>query len=216
MTGSLDTSNRFLYNTHALEVLHMTDTIHDQVKQALHHFRLPRYDEITDVGLYLDQTTRYINEYMFPLSEDMAITSSMISNYVKIHLIPSPSHKHYSRNQIAALICITMIKTIMSMDNIYILMHMYKSNMSEEEAYELFRTELDHSLHYVFGVDEGISDPANDHQMTDFNLMIRNMTIAIAHKIYLDVCFTAIAKSGTVELPQKKQKKRKEIPQKNG
>ena len=76
MTGSLDTSNRFLYNNHALEVLHMTDTIHDQVKQALHHFRLPRYDEITDVGLYLDQTTRYINEYMFPLSEDMAITSS--------------------------------------------------------------------------------------------------------------------------------------------
>ena len=73
----------------------MTDTIHDQVKQALHHFRLPRYDEITDVGLYLDQTTRYINEYMFPLSEDMAITSSMISNYVKIHLIPSPSSEFY-------------------------------------------------------------------------------------------------------------------------
>lgn len=193
----------------------MTDTIHEQVKQALHHFRLPKYDEITDVGLYLDQTTRYINEYMFPLSEDMAITSSMISNYVKSHLILSPVHKHYSRDQIAALICITMMKTIMSMDNIYILMHMNGHSMSTPEAYELFRTELDHALLYVFGVSEELPTDSFQQKTSDYQLMIRNMTIAIAHKIYLDVCFLAIAKSGEVELPQKKQKKKKSTQQVN-
>lgn len=188
----------------------MTEKIHEQVKQALHHFRLPKYDEITDVGLYLDQTTRYINEYMFPLSEDMAITSSMIANYVKTHLIPSPVHKHYSRDQIAALICITMIKTIMSMENIYILMHMNDYGINMAEAYELFRSELDRALCYVFGVSESMSaESPLQAKTSDFQLMIRNMTIAIAHKIYLDVCFTAVIKSGAVELPQKKQKKKK-------
>ena len=189
----------------------MTQEIHEQVQQALRHFRLPTYDEITNVGLYLDQTTRYINEYMFPLSEDMAITSSMISNYVKQHLIPSPIHKQYSRDQIACLIAITMAKTILSMDHIYALIHMRDITDSFRLNYEFFREELNRSLQYVFGIASDDTANAPDNQK---DILIRNMTIAIAHKIYLDVCFTALTRSGLVELPGKKEKapKKQEKP----
>lgn len=30
-------------------------------------FRMPRYREIPDVGLYLDQTVKYMNRYLAPL-----------------------------------------------------------------------------------------------------------------------------------------------------
>ncbi|MBR6725209.1 MAG: DUF1836 domain-containing protein, partial [Erysipelotrichaceae bacterium] len=48
-------------------------------------FNLPTYKEIPSVGLYLDQTSKYINEVLLDLPDAM-ITNSMISNYVKKHL----------------------------------------------------------------------------------------------------------------------------------
>lgn len=45
------------------------------------NFRLPRYKEIPDIGLYLEQTVSYINNILSII--DISITSSMLSNYVK-------------------------------------------------------------------------------------------------------------------------------------
>ena len=51
-------------------------------------FRLPRYEQIPNVGLYLEQVVRYVNAHLAPLGES-ELTSSMVSNYVKQGLIPS-------------------------------------------------------------------------------------------------------------------------------
>lgn len=64
--------------------------------------RLSRYQEIPTVGLYLEQTTKYISQYLDPLEEN-CITSSMIANYVKKGLIANPVKKQYGREQIAYL-----------------------------------------------------------------------------------------------------------------
>lgn len=56
-------------------------------------FRMPRYREIPDVGLYLDQTVKYMNRYLAPLG-CMEITTSMVSNYVKKGYISNPVRKH--------------------------------------------------------------------------------------------------------------------------
>ena len=55
-------------------------------------FRLPRYGELPDVGLYLEQTTKYINHYLKPLG-CIEITGSMIRNYVKMGLVTNPVKK---------------------------------------------------------------------------------------------------------------------------
>ena len=57
-------------------------------------FRLPRYAQIPNVGLYLEQVVRYINSCLSPLGEP-ELTSSMVSNYVKQSLIPAPIRKTY-------------------------------------------------------------------------------------------------------------------------
>ena len=73
---------------------------------SIENFRLPRYREIPDVGLYLDQTVKYINPFLAPLGFP-EITASMISNYVKKGYIASPVRKQYNADQIACLFFIT-------------------------------------------------------------------------------------------------------------
>ena len=80
-------------------------------------FRMPRYREIPDVGLYLDQTVKYMNRYLAPLG-CMEITTSMVSNYVKKGYISNPVRKQYSAEQIAYLLFIAVAKSALSMENI--------------------------------------------------------------------------------------------------
>ena len=88
-------------------------------------FRMPRYREIPDVGLYLDQTVKYMNRYLAPLG-CMEITTSMVSNYVKKGYISNPVRKQYSAEQIAYLLFIAVAKSALSMDNITRLFQMQR------------------------------------------------------------------------------------------
>ena len=71
-------------------------------------YRMPRYKEIPNVGLYLEQTVKYINECLAPI--EISITPSMLSNYVKKGYIDRPIKKQYYADQIAYAIYIVIIK----------------------------------------------------------------------------------------------------------
>ena len=68
-------------------------------------FYLPTYEQIPDMGLYLEQTVKYVNN-CFENFPEMQLTASMVSNYVKKGLISNPVKKLYYREQIAHLIFI--------------------------------------------------------------------------------------------------------------
>ena len=73
---------------------------------------LPLYENIPDVGLYLDQITKYINYY---LEKDNQLTGSMITNYVKLKIVPKGIKKTYSRKHIAQFMLIACFKYVLSM-----------------------------------------------------------------------------------------------------
>ena len=98
-------------------VIHMKETTKQRIVESVKDFHLPRYHEIPNVGLYLEQTSKYIAECLAPVQET-AITSSMISNYVKKGLISSPVKKQYDREQIAHLMFIMLAKSVVSLDNL--------------------------------------------------------------------------------------------------
>ena len=83
--------------------------------ESIRNFRLPRYREIPDVGLYLEQTNKYLAAFLEPVLPG-SLTPSMISNYVKKGLIDSPAKKQYGREQIAYLFFIAMAKNVLSLD----------------------------------------------------------------------------------------------------
>ena len=160
----------------------------DEKKKAaiaapIQNFRLPRYDELPDVGLYLEQTTRYILEYLAPLQEHI-ITSSMISNYVKKELITNPVKKQYYKEQISHLFFISIVKSVVSMDDLHTLIELQKSTYPSRIAYDYFCSEFENILFYVFGLKDSVEYIGTEE--SDEKIILRNAIITAAHKIYLD------------------------------
>ena len=55
----------------------MTQEIKTAMLEKVRQFRLPAYEEIPNVGLYLEQVTKYISDYLAPL-EDVSISNTQI------------------------------------------------------------------------------------------------------------------------------------------
>ena len=161
-----------------------------QITQSIQDFRLPRYNEIPNVGLYLEQATKLICEYLVPLQEN-AITGSMISNYVKKGLVANPVKKLYNRDQIAYLTFIALAKNVLSLDNLTLFIRLQQSTYATERAYNYLCDEFENILQYVFGLKQEIDTVGMDS--TDEKFMLRATIITIAHKIYLEKCFDAMA-----------------------
>lgn len=102
---------------------------------TMQKINLPNYENIPDVGLYLDQVTKYINSY---LNEEYALTSNMITNYVKQKIVPKGYKKTYSRGHIAQFMLIAYFKTVLSMEQIKIIFTYYLKKYSIEEFYNIF------------------------------------------------------------------------------
>ncbi len=161
----------------------MNQDMHASVRDSIRDFSLPLYSEIPNVGLYLEQTSKYITEYLSYLG-DFNLTGSMISNYVKQGLIASPVKKQYSREQIAYLFFIALAKTVLSMDDIRMMFDLQKGSYTPQTAYEYLRLELGNVLDYVFGVKDTLDAVGVDDTLEKD--ILRNTIITIAHKVYLD------------------------------
>ena len=153
-----------------------------EIKSLIKDFSLPRYNDIPNVGLYLEQVVKYISEYLSPLGS-FSLTGSMVSNYVKKGLVENPIKKQYDRKQIASLIFIAVAKNVLSMDDILLLFNMQEKTYEPKRAYDYFCNELENVLGYVFGLKhiETIGSDSNDTKT-----MLRNTIIAVAYKVYHD------------------------------
>lgn len=159
------------------------------VTASVRTFKLPLYHEIPDVGLYLEQVTKYINDCLSPLMQ-AEMTGSMISNYVKKGLIANPTRKQYSREQIAYLMYIAVVKSVLPMEDIRLMVSIQQKTYTSEKAYNYFCRELENVLEYVFERRSELKDVGSEQ--TDEKIMLRNTIITVAHKVYLDKLFAAL------------------------
>ena len=169
-------------------------------KEKISEFNLPTYREIPNVGLYLDQVSKYINE-CFAEGPDFSITNSMISNYVKKRLISNPVKKQYGRDQIAYLIFIALAKNVLSLDNIATFIGLQEQTYPRQRAYDYFCEELENVLRSIFGLQD-VPEPVGVDS-TDEKIMLRNTIIALAQKLYLDKCFQVMAEENEENEPEK-------------
>lgn len=120
-------------------------------------FKLPRFHELPDVELYMDQVVSIIDKYFKVLDRDddkPIITSSMINNYVKLGIIPPPVRKRYGADHLAYLIMICLLKQVLSMSEITQLIGGYGEKL--DEKYDKFC-----SLQEKVFTDLDISDTAD-------------------------------------------------------
>ena len=174
----------------------MKETTKRQIAESIENFRLPRYTEIPDVGLYLEQVTKYISEYLGPLQEG-CITSSMISNYVKKGLIVSPVKKQYGREHIAYLFFIALTKNVLSLDGLINFIALQNRTYSLQKAYDYFCDQLESTLFFTAEVKDTMDIVGED--TADEKKLLFSCIVAVTQKIYLEKCLEAIAAEGTEE-----------------
>lgn len=161
----------------------MEKDFNTELTASIQKFHLPRYNEIPNVGLFLEQTTKYISDILMPL-HSITITSSMISNYVKKKLIPNPVKKQYDRDQVAYLIFIAVAKSVLSLENVQTIIDLQKRSYENKRAYDYFCRVFEDFLFYVFELSESLNDDGRHD--TREAILLRNTIIAVVHKIYLE------------------------------
>ncbi len=76
------------------------------------------WDNLPDIDLYMDQVISYMQRQHIGFSEGESLTSSMINNYVKAEIMPRVKGKRYSKEHIAYLTVISLLKQIVPVSDI--------------------------------------------------------------------------------------------------
>ncbi len=115
-------------------------------------FSCPDWSELPDIELYMDQVVSVLERYLSPFfpEEEKRITSTMINNYVKQHLLPAPENKRYGKKHLAYLFIISILKRFMQLSDIKLLVDALVEERGEEGAFTLFTTKLCRSLEKLF------------------------------------------------------------------
>ena len=111
-------------------------------EKYLLNYRLPAWEEIHDIGLYMDQVVTLLRQYLdyLPpeLKEEQVITPAAINNYVRKKIMPEPVKKKYYRSHIAYLIMICTLKQCMSISTLQTMIPMGLSDAELERTYTAF------------------------------------------------------------------------------
>ena len=110
--------------------------------------RLPRWDELPDFELYMDQVLSLMERYLggVPGAEQRGLTASMVNNYVKLGVMPAPVKKKYTRVHLAHLIMICVLKPSVPIDLIRGLIAGSQQGRNDREAYDWFCGEFEASV----------------------------------------------------------------------
>ena len=169
--------------------MHMEKDLKSLFAARVKDFHMPRYNELPDVGLYLEQVTKYINGILIQLGFT-EITPSMVSNYVKKGVIPPPVKKQYYVDQIGYLLFVGIAKNVISIEEIVGLIKMQTETYDRKTAYNYFCSEFENMLHYICGLKNSVDKIGVTN--TEEKMMFRSVIISASHIIFIRNCFNAL------------------------
>lgn len=111
-------------------------------------------DDLPNIDLYMDQVTTFMESQLASTKrypEDKVLTKTMINNYAKNNLLPSPEKKRYSKEHLLMLIFIYYFKNILSINDIQTLL----SPITDKFFKSTGEKDLTYIYNEVFGMEKG-------------------------------------------------------------
>lgn len=155
-------------------------------------FHCPRWEELPDLGLYMDQVLIVVEGALRPLFpyDPMVLTSTMVNNYVKQQVLPPSEKKKYRREHLATLITITILKRVLSVAEIKLVLECLSKSIDVPGGYDMFCAQLEHRLRGEAGLD-------------NCDLILSSAVDAVAGKLMFE------SKCAALVPPEKTAEKRK-------
>ena len=160
----------------------------ENLEEVIMKIHIPRWNELPEIDLYLDQVVNYLERYLTQYSvnkEDKIITKTMINNYVKQGIMPAPEKKRYSRAHIAYLMVICILKQVYSISDIGKLISLTIQYFEISKAYNRFCANLEISVKNVFTRKQF----PNIERMTEEQYLLKNVVQSVADKLYVEMKF---------------------------
>lgn len=138
-----------------------------ELRERLRRQRPVDWEQLPDFSLYMDQVLGYMDRQYIRFDEDDALTAAMVNNYTKSGLVPRAAGKKYSREHLAYLTAICVLKQVMSTKDMDLLLREELGEAhSVESGYRAFCGSLDRALSATVeemekrGEDDSLADSA--------------------------------------------------------
>ena len=101
---------------------------------------LPRWAELPDLALYMDQVLALMARYLenCPGADGKGLTASMVNNYVKQGVVPPPVKKRYGREHLATLVMLCLLKPVLPIASIHALLDTMLKEQRLDACYDVF------------------------------------------------------------------------------
>lgn len=139
-------------------------------EKYLEDFTLPSWNEIPNIGLYMEQVIILLKEYLdyLPpeLKDEQIITAATINNYVRTKIMPEPVKKKYYREHIAYLVMICTMKQILPIAVISKIIPMDISQDDVRSIYDRYAARHKKTSKYFLKQIRLLAGPILDHTET--------------------------------------------------
>ena len=102
-----------------------TKNVINSILESISRIDYIKPEDLPEIDLYMDQVTTFMETKLKSskrYSDDKVLTKTMINNYAKNGLLPSPEKKKYSKEHLLLLIFIYYFKNILSINDIQTLL----------------------------------------------------------------------------------------------
>ena len=174
--------------------------------EALKSYALPSWDELPELNLYMYQVVilmeKYLSVYCKYPTDDKLITPSIINNYVKLKVIPSPVKKKYSKIHLVYLIMVCTLKQCLSISTLKSIIPIETDEQTLKEIYETFRQHAKVAF-------EAVAEKVNDFKTDEDDLIVSDSLHETLLKTALEAsaCKVFTDRIVALEFVDEKQKK---------
>ena len=159
---------------------------------------------LPDLDLYVDQITTFLTRHLaktIRFEDDKIMTKTMINNYTKNNLLPSPNKKRYSKQHLILLIYIYYLKNMLSINDIQTLLEplidgYFDSNKDGKDISDIYAHLYEHlSQHYgdiikdivrTANKADAMYDPEKDSYLHDLSMISLLSVDIYAKKKYVE------------------------------
>ncbi len=121
--------------------------------KSLEDFKLPRWEELPQVPLYLDQVLSLLDQWLGDYLGSGArqiMTRTMVNNYVKLKFIAAPEKRRYDRQAVASLVVIAVLKPVYSIEEISRFIQMAMVHGPRQVVYDQFCQLIERAVMHAF------------------------------------------------------------------
>lgn len=157
-----------------------------ELKERLEGERPVAWEELPDIGLYMDQLISYMPRQLIHYGEGEVLTSAMVNNYIKDGAMPRAEGKRYTRTHLAYLTALCALKQVLSVKDAGLLLEAASAGREPRALYDQFREALDRALDVTAGSLDA-SDSEEDLPALALTLALRSYADQLACQRLLEL-----------------------------